>query len=96
LEVSSTVIKIIAKNMRGLASKCLSIFENPEEIKDYLVTYKEYNRLLEEEVGIHLPPHGHAAFIGDDGRPIFISSRGKLPPIQSEVQRSICCRKSRS
>jgi hypothetical protein len=75
----STVFEIQADTFDGLAFKRISIFEAPEELSDYLVTYQEYNRLLDEEVGIHLPPHGHAAFVNEDGRSIFYIIQGKMP-----------------
>ena len=75
----STVFEIQAEDMQGLAFKRMSIFEATEELSGYLDTYQEYNRLLEEEIGIHLPPHGHAAFLNEAGRPIFYIIQQKLP-----------------
>ena len=56
----STVFEIQADTFGGLAFKRISVFETPEELSDYLVTYHEYNRFLEEDIGMHLPPQGHA------------------------------------
>ena len=75
----STVLEIEAEDCRGLAFKRLSIFESPAEIKRYLATYVEYIRLLEEEIGVRLPPHGYAAFPNPGGRPVFYIVQKKLP-----------------
>jgi len=75
----STVFEIQAETFDGLAFKRISIFEKPEELSEYLVTYQEYNRTLEEDIGVHLPAHGHAAFVNERGRPIFYIIQAKLP-----------------
>lgn len=75
----STVFEIHIDTMEGLAFKRISIFETTNELSEYLVTYLEYNRLLEEDIGIHIPPHGYAAFVNDNGRPIFYIIQGKVP-----------------
>jgi len=67
----STVFEIAQDSMRGLAFKRLSIFETRAELDAYITTYEEYERLLEQEIGICLPPNGYAAFPGANGRPMF-------------------------
>ncbi|GAB4481407.1 MAG: DUF6206 family protein [Anaerolineae bacterium] len=67
----STVFAIERESMRGLAFKRLSIFETQAELVEYISVYEGYERLLEEEIGIGLPPNGYAAFPDDSGRPIF-------------------------
>ena len=75
----STVFEIDVEKMEGLAFKRMSIFEDPQEMGEYLGTYLEYNRTLEEDVGVHLPSHGYAAFVNETGRPIFYIIQRKLP-----------------
>lgn len=75
----STVFEIHAPTFDGLAFKRISIFETPEELSDYLITYQEYNRLLEADIGVRLPSHGHAAFVNQRGRPVFYIIQSKLP-----------------
>lgn len=75
----STVFEILMESMNGLAFKRLGIFETQEEMDEYLGIYQEYNRLLEEEIGVNLPPHGHAAFINQSGRPVFYIIQQKIP-----------------
>jgi hypothetical protein len=76
----STVFEIQAKGMRGLAFKRMSVFEAAEELRQYLVTYQLYNRILVEETGINMPPHGHAALENKAGRPIFYIIQQKVSP----------------
>jgi len=75
----STVFEIHVNSMEGLAFKRLSIFETVEEMTTYLATYQEYNKLLEEDIGIQIPTHGHAAFTDNDGDPIFYIIQAKVP-----------------
>jgi len=74
----STVFEILVDKISGLAFKRMSIFERMEELDAYLITYKEYNRVLEKEIGINLPKHGYCAFINESGRPIFYIIQEKL------------------
>ncbi len=67
----STVFSIEADGLQDLAFKRLPIFYKPEEIVRYCSVYLEYNRLLEQEVGLHVASHGYAAFLSDTGRPVF-------------------------
>lgn len=76
----STVFEIQAEGMHGLAFKRMSVFEAEEELSQYIQTYQMYNRVLEEENGIHMPPHGHAALENKAGRPIFYIIQQKVSP----------------
>ena len=67
----STVFEIRAEGMEGYALKRLPIFKDADEIEPYLASYREYNRILEEEVGLSLPAYGHAEFVSSSGRPVF-------------------------
>ena len=81
----STVFEIQAEGMTGLAFKRMSIFEAPEELDEYLETYQEYNRLLDEDIGIHLPPHGYAILIDGTGSPIFYIIQQKVAAASWEI-----------
>jgi hypothetical protein len=67
----TTVLAIDVEGLRGLAFKRLPIFHTQEEMATYGVAYEEYNRLLGEDVGPHLPACGQVSFCTDSGRPIF-------------------------
>ncbi len=75
----STVFEIQIEELRGLAFKRLPIFETLEEMEKYLAAYKEYNRLLEEDIGIRPPTNGYIAFVGGTGRPILYLIQKMLP-----------------
>jgi Family of unknown function (DUF6206) len=74
----STVFEIDVEGMEGYAFKRLPIFESRGEVDIYRTIYEEYNRLLEEEVGIAMPAYGYAEFVSDSGRPIFFIIQEKL------------------
>lgn len=75
----STVFEILAPGLEGLACKRLPIFRNAEELARYRAAYLEYNRLLQEEVGLRLPRHGFASLRDDAGYPICYIIQEKLP-----------------
>lgn len=75
----STVFEIKVEEMNGLALKRMSVFENQSELDRYLAAYCEYNFLLEEGAGIHLPSHGYAVAHNPRGRPILYLIQAKLP-----------------
>ena len=75
----STVFELKDDSMEGLAFKRMSIFETQEELDKYISAYEEYNQLLEQEIGLCLPPRGHARLSNPSGRPIFYIIQGKLP-----------------
>ena len=67
----STVFAIEVDGLRDLAFKRLPIFRAQEEMAAYGVAYEEYNRLLREEVGLHLLHSRQACLYTDTGRPVF-------------------------
>lgn len=75
----STVFELKVERMKDLAFKRMSIFETQEELDRYIKAYQEYNHLLEEEIGIGLPAHGHAIMRNSSGRPIFYIIQLKVP-----------------
>ena len=75
----STVFEISMEGLDDYAFKRLPIFKDSEEVATYRLMYEDYNRLLQEEVGINLPAYGQAECISDSGRPIFFIIQSKLP-----------------
>lgn len=76
----STVFEIDVDGLGDLAFKRMCIFETPEEAQAYASIYLEYNRRLESEIGLHLPPYGYALMGRDGGRPTFYIIQKRLPP----------------
>ncbi len=66
----STVLEIEAPGLTGLAFKRLPLFRNSAETERYCAVYDEYNRLLADEVGIHLPDNGAVTVAGRSGNPV--------------------------
>ncbi|MDI6831700.1 MAG: DUF6206 family protein [Actinomycetota bacterium] len=75
----STVFEIRAEGMEGYAFKRLPIFRDRAEIEPFLASYREYNRVLAEEIGLSLPAYGHAEFVSASGRPVFYIIQEQLP-----------------
>lgn len=76
----STVFEIQAEGLRGLAVKRMPIFRDREEMESYREIYREYNRLLSEDVGLNLPPYGYAEVVTSGGRPVFYILQEMCPP----------------
>ncbi len=76
----STVFEIQVDGLQNLAFKRMCIFETREELQTYLSAFIEYNRRLEDDIGLHLPEHGYIAFECDSGRPVFYIIQKKLAP----------------
>jgi len=66
----STVFEIDAEGLRGIAFKRMPIFNTGDEMDRYQTIYAEYNRLLDQEIGLCLPAYGSAA-LKDVVFPVF-------------------------
>lgn len=82
----STVFEIGRSSSADVAYKRMPIFESDSELDSYRFIYREYNRLLTEEVGLSLPSWGCESVRDDGGRPVMFLAQRKLDP------RSICNR----
>jgi hypothetical protein len=76
----STVLEIQVEGLRELAFKRMCCFETLDELKPYVDTYLEYNHVLENQIGLHLPPYGYALFVCESGRPVFYIIQKRLLP----------------
>jgi hypothetical protein len=76
----STVFEILAPGLEGLACKRLPTFRSRAELEAYKGIYLEYNRVLQEEVGLRLPRYGFACLVDDAGYPLFYILQERLPP----------------
>ena len=76
----STVFEIKEPDMQGLAFKMMTVFETWEELGDYLETYVEYNRKLEQDIGISMPPNGYAVVESGKRKPVFFIVQEKFKP----------------
>lgn len=74
----STVFAIKAEGFEGLAFKRLPLFYDTGEIARYRAAYDEYNRLLQEEIGLQLPAHDCVELVEGE-RPILYIIQQQLP-----------------
>lgn len=75
----STVFTIEVDGLRHLAFKRLPIFRTVSEMERYSAVHEHYTSLLEEQAGLHLPPHGHVAFVTPAGRPVYYIIQQQMP-----------------
>ena len=68
-----------ARGLEALAFKRLPLFHNVAEVEAYQIAYEEYNRLLGEEIGLHLPAFSYVSFANQAGCPIFYIIQQQLP-----------------
>jgi hypothetical protein len=76
----STIFEIQAETTRNLACKRMPIFKTKEEVAKYETLYKDYNEVLEKEIGINIPEWGFACFVSDAGNIIAFDIQRKLSP----------------
>lgn len=76
----STVFEIDMEGLEDLAFKRMCIFDSLEEAQEYARIYLEYNRRLENDIGLHLPPYGYTLIVCEGGRPIFYIIQERLLP----------------
>jgi hypothetical protein len=74
----STVFEIGPDEGAGIAYKRMPIFTTEDELESYRWIFREYNRVLSEEVGIKLPPYGCAHVEGASGKPVMFLAQQKL------------------
>jgi len=74
----STVFEIGTDEQKDIAYKRMPIFENNEELVEYEKIFREYIRLLNEEVGLELPPYDYTSLTSDTGRLVMFLAQKKL------------------
>ena len=74
----STVFEIGTAEQKDIAYKRMPIFENTEELAEYEKSFREYIRLLGEEVGLELPPYDYTSLTSETGRLVMFLAQKKL------------------
>jgi hypothetical protein len=82
----STIFEIKSASMTGFAFKRMPIFQTIEEMDQYEHLYREYNRLINNDIGIHVPESETVRIVPDKGNMVVYIVQKKLPP------QSICNR----
>jgi hypothetical protein len=77
----STVFEIGEEGQRELAYKRMPIFESVDEVTQYKQIYNEYNELLINRVGLHIPPYDSAVITTAAGRQVMFDIQKKLDPL---------------
>ena len=75
----SLVFEIIG-DPKELAYKRIPIFDNEEQVERHIWAYNEYNRILQEDVGLNMPDYGVAWFKDDDDVIQFYCVQRKILP----------------
>jgi hypothetical protein len=70
----------IVNDPQHYAYKRSPIFENERQAKKHEYIFREYNRILNEEINIKTPPLDVVWFENDEGRIIFYGIQEKIPP----------------
>jgi hypothetical protein len=76
----STVFEIGTDEQKDIAYKRMPIFENAEELVEYENIFREYIRLLDEDVGLELPSYDYTSLTSDTGRLVMFLAQEKLNP----------------
>jgi hypothetical protein len=74
----STIFEILDPSLQGMAFKRLPVFRSSGEMDDYEVLFKEYHRVLEKEIGIHVPWHSTVRLVPDSGNSIVYCVQEKM------------------
>ncbi|MBD3193561.1 MAG: hypothetical protein GF317_00795 [Candidatus Lokiarchaeota archaeon] len=70
----------ILNDPNKLAYKRIPIFDNESQVKRHVWAYNEYNRILEEDVGLNMPEYDIAWFKDDLGKIKFYCVQQKIHP----------------
>jgi hypothetical protein len=73
-----TLVFEIVDDPQNYAYKRLPVFESPEQAQKHEHVFREYNRLLNEELHINTPPFDVIWFENDDGKVIFYGVQEKV------------------
>ena len=75
----STIFEILDKSQQGLAFKRLPIFRTHQEMDSYESLFMEYNRLLNDDIGIRVPHYALARVYPAQGNMVMYNVQERLP-----------------
>jgi hypothetical protein len=75
----STIFEIRDSTQQGLAYKRLPIFHSHREMDQYESLFMEYNRLLNDDIGIRVPHYALVRLYPDQGNMVMYNVQEKLP-----------------
>ena len=82
----STIFEINLPSLDNYAFKRMPIFRSTEEIDYYEILYREYNRLINNDIDVRIPESTSVRVIPNEGNMVLYIVQQKLPP------QSICDR----
>jgi len=75
----STIFEINLPSLDNYAFKRMPIFRSTEEIDDYQILYREYNRLIHEDIDVRIPESTSVRVIPNEGNMVLYIVQRKLP-----------------
>ncbi|HPJ92477.1 MAG TPA: DUF6206 family protein [Deltaproteobacteria bacterium] len=75
----STIFEILDTSQEGLAFKRLPIFRTHQEMDSYESLFMEYNRLLNDDIGIRVPHYALARVYPAQGNMVMYNVQERLP-----------------
>ncbi|MEA2013943.1 MAG: DUF6206 family protein, partial [Thermodesulfobacteriota bacterium] len=75
----STIFEINLPSLDAYAFKRMPIFRSKKEIDDYQILYREYNRLIHEDIGVCIPESTSVRMIPNEGNMVLYIVQRKLP-----------------
>lgn len=75
----STIFEILDQSQQGLAFKRLPIFRTHQEMDSYESLFMEYNRLLNDDIGIRVPHYALARVYPAQGNMVMYNVQERLP-----------------
>ncbi|MDD5748937.1 MAG: DUF6206 family protein [Actinomycetota bacterium] len=74
----STVFEI-ETDKKGIAYKRMPLFENHNELNRYVEAFENYSKILEEDIGLSIPPYSHTTVPSEKPPFVFYIGQRKLP-----------------
>ncbi|GAF75637.1 unnamed protein product [marine sediment metagenome] len=75
----SLVFELLS-DVEPIAYKRIPIFDNEKQVNRHILAYNEYNRILDQEVGLNLPKYDVAWFKDDEDKIQFYCVQEKISP----------------
>ncbi len=75
----STIFEINLRSLGNYAFKRMPIFRSTEEIDDYQILYREYNRLINDDIDVSIPESTSVRVIPNEGNMVLYIVQQKLP-----------------
>ncbi|MEA3487011.1 MAG: DUF6206 family protein, partial [Thermodesulfobacteriota bacterium] len=75
----STIFEINLPSLDNYAFKRMPIFRSTEEIDHYEILYREYNRLINDDINVRIPESTSVRVVPNEGNMVLYIVQRKLP-----------------